>query len=405
MTENQAKLRIFYAASGPGDLVESHRRWKRHEHNPTEVSITFSSQIQNFCARTGAQCYMLSTHSRREIVTDGNFTIEHRPKPVRHGMRFHLAEIGYGLGLLATALKFRASFALLDSGCTHFFVMALFRLFGIRVVPILHNTLWPSGFPPTRLIPRLVLRLDAFFWKRVPTAAIAVSPECERQIFAVAGQVRYPIFQIRAQFRPEYFAGIPPPPPHERRPFRVMFIGRVERSKGVFDLLEIARRLEDSHPGLVRWEICGRGSDFDELVERHRQLGLGDTVNLRGWTSLDDLVNVYGASHASIVPTRSAFTEGLAMTAAEAILAGRPLVTNPVVPALELLRPACVEAKTDDAGSHMQAVLRLATDGDLYRRLCAACAGLQAQFYDDRRFGLASVLDRVIAGTAGRQRP
>lgn len=402
MDKYQKKQRIFYAASGPGDLVESHRRWKRREHNPTEVSITFSSQIQDFCARLGAECYMLSTHSRREIVADGDFTIEHRPKPARHGLRFHLAEVAYGLGLLATALKFRARFALLDSGCTHFFVIALFRLFGIRVIPILHNTLWPSGFPPTRPVPRLVLWFDTFFWKWIPSAAIAVSPECERQVIAIAGRVCYPIRQIRAQFRPEYFTNIPPPPPHDRRPFRVMFIGRVERIKGVFDLLEMARRIEDSHPGLVRWEICGRGKDFEELVKRHQQLGLGDTVNLRGWTSLDDLIKVYGASHACIVPTRSSFTEGLAMTAAEAILSGRPLVTNPVVPALELLRSACVEAKTDDPESHMQAVLRLATDGDLYRRLCVACAGLHAQFYDSRRYGLTSVLQTVLDEIDGR---
>ena len=90
------------------------------------------------------------------------------------------------------------------------------------------------------------------------------------------------------------------------------------------------------------------------------------TFQLRGWTSLEDLVGVYARCHASIVPTRSDFAEGLAMTAAEAILAGRPLITNPVVPALEVLRPACVAAKTNDVDSHHQAVLKLATDAELY---------------------------------------
>src|SRR5262249_28775718 len=152
--------------------------------------------------------------------------------------------------------------------------------------------------------------------------------------------------------------------------------------KGVFDLLEIARKIEDSHPNLVRWEVCGRGRDFDELVERHRQLGLCDVVRIRGWTSLGELRDVYRRSHASIVPTRSSFSEGLAMTAAEAILAGRPLITNPVVPALEILRPACVEAKTNDVESHLEAVLKLASDAELYDRLTKACHGLRSQFYD-----------------------
>ena len=158
----------------------------------------------------------------------------------------------------------------------------------------------------------------------------------------------------------------------------MMFIGRIDRVKGVFDILEIARRIEDSHPGLIRWDICGRGRDFDALGKRHEELRLANIVTLKGWTSLEDLIGVYAKSHASIVPTRSSFTEGLAMTAAEAILAGRPVVTNPVVPALEILQLACVEAKTDDVDTHLQAVLKIATDPDLYNRACAACVGYQA---------------------------
>jgi len=388
--------RVFYAASGPGDLIESHRNWKKGEHNPTEVSITFSGQIQEFCRAVNAEAYFISTHPRKEILTDQSFTFEHRPKPVRHAARFHLTEILYGIGLLTTALRFRAQVVLVDSGCTHFFVLSLFRLFGMRIVPILHNTLWASGFPPIKPAPRLVLWLDSLFWRWIPEAAIAVSPECERQVDLIRKKKYYQIFQTRAQFLPEYFAKIPPPPPHERRPFQMMFIGRIERAKGVFDILEIARRIENSHPGLVRWEICGRGGDFDEFSRRHQELGLGDLVKVRCWTSLDDLLCVYGRSHACIVPTRSTFTEGLAMTCAEAILAGRPVVTNPVVPALEVLRPACVAAKTNDLESHLECVLELAMDAETYRRLCSACPDLRAQFYD-RNFGLAAVLKRALA--------
>ena len=49
---------------------------------------------------------------------------------------------------------------------------------------------------------------------------------------------RYPILEPRAQFYPDYFARIPPPPAHETRPFRMMFIGRIDRIKGVFDILD-----------------------------------------------------------------------------------------------------------------------------------------------------------------------
>jgi glycosyltransferase involved in cell wall biosynthesis len=371
-----------------------------NQNNPTEVSITFSGQIEDFCRDIGATAYFVSANAKKAILTDGNFTIEHRPKQILHGVRFHVGEVVYGIRLLVTALRFRAQVALIDSGATYFFVLVLFRIFGISVIPILHNTLWATGFPPAKLASRLLACLDRFFWEWTPTAVIGVSPECLRQVNSIRAKKRYPAYEIRAQFDRAYFSRIPPPPPHEHRPFQIMFIGRIDRSKGVFDILEIARKIEDTNPGLVRWDICGRGIDFDELTVRHGELRLDGVVNLRGWTPLDDLIRVYARSHASIVPTRSTFAEGLAMTAAESILAGRPVITNPVVPALEVLRASCVEAKTNDVESHLRAVLTLATDPELYRRARDASVGYQEQFFD-RRNGLAEVLKQALGPYIG----
>jgi glycosyltransferase involved in cell wall biosynthesis len=181
-----------------------------------------------------------------------------------------------------------------------------------------------------------------------------------------------------------------------------MFIGRVNRSKGVFDILEMAQKVEARAPGQVRWEICGSGPDLEELRRRHGEMGLESIVHIRGWTSLPDLIEVYARSHAAIVPTRSTFCEGLAMTAVEAILAGRPLITNPVVPALEVLRPACVAARTNDVDSHVEAVLKLVGDREYYEGLRRACPDLCEPFYD-REQGLTAVLKRVIASLKDRK--
>ncbi len=84
------------------------------------------------------------------------------------------------------------------------------------------------------------------------------------------------------------------------------------------------------------------------------------------------------------------------MTAAESILAGRPLISNPVVPALELLSAASVAARTDDIASHADAVVKLASDPVLYRQLCGACPSLAEQFYDSD-MGLAAVLRKALS--------
>jgi hypothetical protein len=152
----------------------------------------------------------------------------------------------------------------------------------------------------------------------------------------------------------------------------------------------MAEQLNQKYPGRVQWDICGTGPDFDELKARRDQRNLSN-INLLGWVSLETLQQVYSRNHVSIVPTRSDFAEGLAMTAAEAILAGRPLITNPTVPALELLRPASLEGRTNDATSYVTVISKLLSEPGLYKELCQQCQPLQHQFYD-RKNGLTEVL-------------
>lgn len=386
--------RVFYVSAGGADIIKSHEYWRAGVHNPNEVSITFSGQIESFVHEICASGYLISARDDAQIVNDGEMTIEHRPKRTGRGIGFYLAELHYCLKLISTARNFRADVALLDSGTMPFFMMSLFRLAGIPVVPILHNCLWPHGFRPSGRGQCAVQALDGWFWRHVPKCVIAVSPEAERQVVEIAGPSHQPIHQIRAQFLPGYFTEIPPPDAGAS-PFQVMFVGRVVEAKGVLDIPEMARRIEDKAPGAVRWTICGRGTALDALREKIITLGLQDIVVARGWTSLEDLQQMYAESHASIIPTRSGFAEGLAMTAAEAILAGRPIVANPIVPALEILAPAAVAARSNDPISHADAVLSMAQDRSLYNRLQANTAALRMPFYD-REQGLTAVLKRLL---------
>lgn len=386
--------RVFYVSAGRADIIKSHRYWQSGANNPDEVSITFSGQIESFVRAMGASAYLVSDHPTAARLDDGAMKLEHRPKRDGTGLGYYRVELHHALGLVATARRFGADVALIDSGAMPFFMMTLFRLAGIAVVPILHNTLWPHGFRPSGRGQRAVQALDARFFRRVPRCIIAVSPEARRQVDELAGPRHAPVHEIRAQFERGYFATIPPPDA-AARPFEVMFIGRVVAAKGVLDIPMMARRVEEAAPGSVHWTICGRGAALDEVRALIARLGLGDVVDARGWTSLEDLQGVYARAHVSIIPTRSGFAEGLAMTAAEAILAGRPIVSNPIVPALEILAPAAAAARSNDADSHADAVLALSRDRDRYRRLQAACAGLADQFYD-REQGLAAVLERAL---------
>jgi glycosyltransferase involved in cell wall biosynthesis len=390
--------RVFYASAGRAAIIASHRAWREGHDNPTEVSITFSSQVEEFCRRIGAEALLISDRNDGAVLHDGNIRLEHRGKQSRSGLLYYWEELWYCLMLVRAAKSFGADVALVDSGVTQFFLLRLFPLFGIPVVPILHNCLWPRGFRPQSGGQRLIQWLDARFWRDVPYATIAVSPEAERQVEELSGPRHPPITQIRAQFRRAFFATIPPPQ-IERTPFEVMFIGRVIEEKGVLDIVRMARFIEDRSPGLVHWTICGRGGALDAVRALVAEFNLHHVVEVPGWVSLEELQRLYAKSHLWIVPTRSGFAEGLAMTAAESIMAGRPIVSNPIVPALEILAPAAVAARSNDWQSHAEAVVEVASNPQLYRKLQAECAPLAEQFYDRER-GLTAALLRMFRPAA-----
>jgi glycogen(starch) synthase len=392
----QRNYRVAYFSGGAADLISAHRSWKNKQHESTEVSVTFSSQIQDVCQELACSTLMISVKGPAAFLQDGLFDIEHRPKISAKGWRFHWQEFIYILGLLKSARKFKADIAFIDTGITHFLFASIFCVFGIKVVPILHNTLWPTGFYPKKRIHRIILALDRFFfWPLVPSALISVSPECERQVRQLHSTLRYRAYQIRAQFLSSYFHSILPATFPFVGTFNVLFIGRVERSKGVFDILRMAQHAEQLLPGRIRWKISGRGSDFDELQKELDSLNLKHVVDLLGWVSLETLHDIYDTTHCCIVPTRSSFAEGLAMTAVEAILAGRPLVSNPLVPATELLTDACLLGRVDDYLSHAEQVMQLASNSVLYERKRNFCANLGQDFFDPQK-GLSVAVKDIL---------
>ena len=195
---------------------------------------------------------------------------------------------------------------------------------------------------------------------------------------------------------------MPPPPQHEARPFRVLFVGRVERAKGVFDLLEIAERLERKFPGQFTYDLCGSGNELEGLKTAIQERALGGLVRPLGRVSREKLVKAYANSHVVIIPTTSSFTEGMPAVASEAVLAGRPLITSRLSNALDVLEGAVVEALPDDPESYVQCLERLLTDRALYERCCAACLSLRKQFYD-RSLGWTAAMEQAVGSFDGRQ--
>lgn len=396
-----SKDKIFYACSGAADLISSYKHWKNGEHDPHEVSITFSGQTLDFCKEIGAHIYMTSPRADGGAYSDEAVTIEHKPKPkfsfLRPGVSYYLSEFIYGFVLLWRAIRLRANVALIDSGATYYFMLFLFRAFGIKVIPILHNTLWPSGFPPQKKQDRVIQWLDKWFFRYGANAILGVSKECEIQLVELCGSaVSDKYVPFRAQFHKSYFDHIAPPPVYGQRPFKIMFIGRVEVFKGVFDILKMAEQLEKRHPGHFKWVICGTGPALESLQAKAVDMSLTDLVDIPGWVDLEQLIEIYRDCHMSIVPTTDGFNEGLAMTAAESALTGRPVITSGVVPAAGEMETACYKARTNDIDSFVDGIEKIAFDEDLYQTMRQACHDESLQFLD-RAQGLTAMLHVALA--------
>ncbi len=156
-----------------------------------------------------------------------------------------------------------------------------------------------------------------------------------------------------------------------------MFAGRIEEDKGVFDILEMAHRLPN-----VLFSLCGDGNQLPEIRRQVAMRGLGN-VSAYGKLDRPALIERYLAAHVVIVPTTSRFCEGYAMVVAEAILLLRPVITNPVVPAAEMLPAAVVSVDTDDTAGYVRAIERLRCEKDEYTRLVQGARKLRASILDD----------------------
>jgi phosphatidylinositol alpha-1,6-mannosyltransferase len=121
-------------------------------------------------------------------------------------------------------------------------------------------------------------------------------------------------------------SGLPPPENH-RRPFRILFVGRLVPRKGADILITAFNQLKSRHPSL-RLDIVGDGPEAEKLRALADSLGLGDAVEFHGALYGPSLWRRYAESSLFVMPSReSAYeTEGFGTVFLEAGVFGVPSV-------------------------------------------------------------------------------
>jgi glycosyltransferase involved in cell wall biosynthesis len=109
-------------------------------------------------------------------------------------------------------------------------------------------------------------------------------------------------------------------PGGERHVKRLLFVGRLNKQKGIELLLHSLSRMTDTGVAL---DVVGDGEDRVALEELSRALGIADRVSWHGALPQQKLVDFYRRAAALVVPSVG---EGLGLVAVEAQLCETPVV-------------------------------------------------------------------------------
>ncbi|MEM7555058.1 MAG: glycosyltransferase family 4 protein [Cyanobacteria bacterium P01_A01_bin.84] len=389
------QLRILYAI-GPENIVEAYKYWKQNKDAPSQVSLPYSSQFYEVCRSLNAKGYAIAQSEEKQIIKDPQFIIERRTVPLKNvsGILYHLREVWCGLILLLDAIRFNANVAIISSGTTHWFMLWLFSRFGIDVIPSLHCVLWHK-YLPTSLANKMQLALSRNVFAFESKGILAVSHDIAQQVTQLTDGKHPKILQFFPTFRPSYFADIALP--STRSPFKILFAGRIEENKGVFDLLEIAKCLKSEGKKDIIFDICGEGSVLEALKEEITQAELENSFICHGYCTKAKMREMFSNAHVVIVPTRKDFVEGFNRVVGESILCGRPVITSAVCPALSYVKQAVMEVPPNDVQAYKDALLALYNDSQLYEEKRLACLQLQQQFYDQSKSWGSNLKSILIA--------
>lgn len=162
-------------------------------------------------------------------------------------------------------------------------------------------------------------------------------------------------------------------------PTKLLYHGRVDRRKGVLELIEAIDLLKKSGRHLHLC-ISGIGPDLDAAKDLVQSKGLNDDVKFSGYVSYDDVPHVYRSADIFVSPT---WSEGFSNTILEAMASGLPVVAARAVGVVDCLNHeenALLHEVHDIADLSLQ-ITRLLDDEALrYQLASAALSEIQTKY-------------------------
>jgi glycosyltransferase involved in cell wall biosynthesis len=160
----------------------------------------------------------------------------------------------------------------------------------------------------------------------------------------------------------------------------LLFIGRIESYKGVFDLLEsCADRMRRNR--LIKLVYAGAGNDLLRLKKAIADRDLDKQAVCLGKVPHDALAGLISRSYLVITPTQSRFPEGRCMATMEGLIMGKPVIAPDFGPFPYLVKHERngLMYKADSVEDLSRQISRALDDHDLYERMCAGATDTGAR--------------------------
>lgn len=158
-------------------------------------------------------------------------------------------------------------------------------------------------------------------------------------------------------------------PPRKDLPeeVKLLFIGRLEPEKGLFDLVRSVKLLADRIP--VSLTIVGEGGVDSDLKRLVKELGLSSLVDFAGYQPFGEaLFDLYRSHHVMMI---SSYSEGLPKIINEARAFALPIVSTKVGGIANELQheSSCLFVQPGQPEQLADAVLRLKNQPELYQKI------------------------------------
>ena len=174
-------------------------------------------------------------------------------------------------------------------------------------------------------------------------------------------------------------------------PLTVLYLGWIEREKGVFELLECIRRLRQVDQ-VPRFKVvmAGDGAATAQVRQELHAQGLAGCVELPGWIDSQEKLRRLGEAHLLVLPS---YMEGMPNSLIEAMAAGLPVAATEVGAVADVVSHGIngLVVPPRNVDRLFEALQQLLMDAELRARMGRAGWRIAQQ-----RFGAEPAVDRLV---------